>query len=272
MPSSGWPTTRWAQGLEVDGDVGQLGHGRSARGRGGRRYRPPLRFPRGSVPLHVYYRGGIHMLDQQTRARIESAIKDNDLVVFMKGNRSMPQCGFSGRVVQILDSLVDDYTTVDVLADSGDPRRDQGVLVVADDPADLPEGRVPRRLRHRQRDVRHRRAAREARTPGAGARRADGDDHRRGGEAHPRVSRARAGQGSQAVDRRPLQRLDGPGAARGARRRLRVERHHRLHGRLHRRARQRDHDRSRRVGRPAPPSRSTTRTRPARSSRSAPPS
>ncbi len=58
------------------------------------------------------------MLDQQTRARIESAIKDNDLVVFMKGNRSMPQCGFSGRVVQILDSLVDDYTTVDVLADS----------------------------------------------------------------------------------------------------------------------------------------------------------
>lgn len=57
------------------------------------------------------------MLDQQTRTRIESAIQGNDLVVFMKGNRSMPQCGFSGRVVQILDSLVDDYATVDVLSD-----------------------------------------------------------------------------------------------------------------------------------------------------------
>jgi monothiol glutaredoxin len=57
------------------------------------------------------------MLDQQTRTRIESAIKGNDLVVFMKGNRAMPQCGFSGRVVQILDSLVDDYATVDVLSD-----------------------------------------------------------------------------------------------------------------------------------------------------------
>jgi monothiol glutaredoxin len=57
------------------------------------------------------------MLDQQTRARIESAIQQHDLVVFMKGNRAMPQCGFSGRVVQILDSLVDDYATVDVLSD-----------------------------------------------------------------------------------------------------------------------------------------------------------
>jgi monothiol glutaredoxin len=58
------------------------------------------------------------MLSVQTRERIESYIQGGDLVVFMKGNRSMPQCGFSGRVVQILDSLVDDYTTVDVLADA----------------------------------------------------------------------------------------------------------------------------------------------------------
>ena len=57
------------------------------------------------------------MLDERTRGRIESEIKGHDLVVFMKGNRAMPQCGFSGRVVQILDSLVDDYATVDVLSD-----------------------------------------------------------------------------------------------------------------------------------------------------------
>jgi monothiol glutaredoxin len=58
------------------------------------------------------------MIDQQTRERIESTIQKHNIVVFMKGNRSMPQCGFSGRVVQILDSLVDDYATVDVLSDS----------------------------------------------------------------------------------------------------------------------------------------------------------
>ena len=56
-------------------------------------------------------------LSEQIRQRIESQIKGDDVVLFMKGNRSMPQCGFSGKVVQILDSLVDDYTTVDVLAD-----------------------------------------------------------------------------------------------------------------------------------------------------------
>jgi monothiol glutaredoxin len=56
-------------------------------------------------------------LNEQTRERIESYIQSGDVVVFMKGNRSMPQCGFSGKVVQILDSLVEDYTTVDVLAD-----------------------------------------------------------------------------------------------------------------------------------------------------------
>jgi monothiol glutaredoxin len=58
------------------------------------------------------------MLDPQTRERIETTIRSHELVVFMKGSRAMPQCGFSGRVVQILDSLVDEYATVDVLADS----------------------------------------------------------------------------------------------------------------------------------------------------------
>ena len=57
------------------------------------------------------------MIDQQTRERIQSTIESHELVVFMKGNRAMPQCGFSGRVVQILDSLVDEYATVDVLSD-----------------------------------------------------------------------------------------------------------------------------------------------------------
>jgi monothiol glutaredoxin len=36
---------------------------------------------------------------------IESAVKGNDVVLFMKGTPQFPQCGFSGQVVQILDHL-----------------------------------------------------------------------------------------------------------------------------------------------------------------------
>jgi monothiol glutaredoxin len=44
-------------------------------------------------------------------------IASNDVVLFMKGNREAPQCGFSSTVVGILDGLVADYATADVLAD-----------------------------------------------------------------------------------------------------------------------------------------------------------
>ena len=56
-------------------------------------------------------------LDEATRSRIASTIGSDHVVLFMKGDRRMPQCGFSATVVQILDTLVPDYTTVDVLAD-----------------------------------------------------------------------------------------------------------------------------------------------------------
>lgn len=56
-------------------------------------------------------------LDDATHQRIQSLIDSDRVVLFMKGNRDMPQCGFSARVVQILDSLVPEYTTCDVLAD-----------------------------------------------------------------------------------------------------------------------------------------------------------
>jgi monothiol glutaredoxin len=57
-------------------------------------------------------------LDPATRKRIQSIIDSDRVVLFMKGERRMPQCGFSAQVVRILDSLVPDYTTCDVLADS----------------------------------------------------------------------------------------------------------------------------------------------------------
>jgi monothiol glutaredoxin len=40
------------------------------------------------------------------------------VVLFMKGNRRAPQCGFSAQVVQILDRLLPDYSTFDVLSDA----------------------------------------------------------------------------------------------------------------------------------------------------------
>jgi len=56
-------------------------------------------------------------MKDETRREIGDLIARNDVVLFMKGTRSFPQCGFSNRVVQMLDGLVPDYETVDVLAD-----------------------------------------------------------------------------------------------------------------------------------------------------------
>jgi len=58
-------------------------------------------------------------LNAELRTRIESTLTAHPVVLFMKGNRSQPQCGFSATVVGILDGLVDDYHTIDVLADQG---------------------------------------------------------------------------------------------------------------------------------------------------------
>lgn len=56
-------------------------------------------------------------LPEQVRNQIDSLVKSSDVVLFMKGNRQGPQCGFSATVVQILDTVVPEYKTVDVLAD-----------------------------------------------------------------------------------------------------------------------------------------------------------
>ncbi|MEM6464064.1 MAG: Grx4 family monothiol glutaredoxin [Pseudomonadota bacterium] len=48
---------------------------------------------------------------------IDNEIKSNDVVLFMKGTPSFPQCGFSGQVVQILDYMGVDYKGVNVLDD-----------------------------------------------------------------------------------------------------------------------------------------------------------
>ncbi|MCT0206870.1 Grx4 family monothiol glutaredoxin [Synechococcus sp. CS-1332] len=57
-------------------------------------------------------------MDASTRQRIDDLITTSPVVVFMKGNKLMPQCGFSNNVVQILQSLGVPFETFDVLSDS----------------------------------------------------------------------------------------------------------------------------------------------------------
>jgi len=55
-------------------------------------------------------------LDEAVRQEITATIESNEVVLFMKGNRGAPQCGFSATVVGILDSMLTEYHTVDVLS------------------------------------------------------------------------------------------------------------------------------------------------------------
>lgn len=56
-------------------------------------------------------------MSDATQAEIAKTIADNDVVLFMKGVREQPQCGFSNLVVRVLDHLGVDYKDVNVLAD-----------------------------------------------------------------------------------------------------------------------------------------------------------
>ena len=53
----------------------------------------------------------------ETKDRIDQLVQNNKVLVFMKGNKLMPQCGFSNNVIQILNILGVSYETVDILED-----------------------------------------------------------------------------------------------------------------------------------------------------------
>jgi monothiol glutaredoxin len=65
------------------------------------------------------------------RDRIDRLVKNNDIVLFMKGTALFPQCGFSSRAVAILDHLGVAFETVDVLQD---PEIRQGIKDYSDWP------------------------------------------------------------------------------------------------------------------------------------------
>ncbi|KAK1925083.1 thioredoxin-like protein [Papiliotrema laurentii] len=59
--------------------------------------------PRAHVQLTSSLRFSQRYLSDQARKLIDDAVKENPLVVFMKGTPDAPQCGFSRAVCQILD-------------------------------------------------------------------------------------------------------------------------------------------------------------------------
>src|SRR6478752_2363727 len=59
---------------------------------------------------------GAMPLNDALKQRIDGYVASDRVVLFMKGTRRAPQCGFSAQVVQILDQLVPEYSTHDVLS------------------------------------------------------------------------------------------------------------------------------------------------------------
>jgi len=56
-------------------------------------------------------------MDSELKQKIQGMIDSQRVVLFMKGNKLFPQCGFSAKVVQILKETGTDFKDVNVLAD-----------------------------------------------------------------------------------------------------------------------------------------------------------
>ena len=58
---------------------------------------------------------GADLSAEEVQQRVDDAIEGNDVVLFMKGNELMPQCGFSRRALGLIKQHREDVETVDVL-------------------------------------------------------------------------------------------------------------------------------------------------------------
>lgn len=70
-------------------------------------------------------------LPEELKQKIEDLVSTNKVVLFMKGNREMPQCGFSDAVVKTLNALNTEYVTYDILMN---PDLRQGMKIYSDWP------------------------------------------------------------------------------------------------------------------------------------------
>jgi monothiol glutaredoxin len=71
------------------------------------------------------------MTTANAQDQIRETVQNNDVVLFMKGSKMMPQCGFSSRVAGVLNYLGVDYADINVLAD---PEVRQGIKDFSDWP------------------------------------------------------------------------------------------------------------------------------------------
>lgn len=71
------------------------------------------------------------MTNNEIFKQIENDIKNNSIVLYMKGTKQNPQCGFSATVVNILQKLEVDFKDIDVLQD---PTLRQGIKDFSDWP------------------------------------------------------------------------------------------------------------------------------------------
>jgi hypothetical protein len=100
-------------------------------------------------------------MSPDTKARIDKLVKSHKIMVFMKGTKLMPQCGFSNNVVQILNVLGVPFETFDVLSDE---EIRQGIFSMAHHSSGLCQWGIPRRLRHLDRALPKRRTSRKSRS------------------------------------------------------------------------------------------------------------
>jgi len=56
-------------------------------------------------------------MNDTVRQHIEKTLSDHDVVLYMKGSRTLPRCGFSAQVVEILEHHQAKYLDVDVLSE-----------------------------------------------------------------------------------------------------------------------------------------------------------
>ena len=149
-------------------------------------------------------------LNQPLQSRIESLVESDRVVLFMKGTRMQPMCGFSAATIGILDSLVPEYTTFNVLEDQGIR---EGVKAFSDWPT-IPQLYIDKEfvggLRHREADVQQRRAARDARRGGAGPDPARDRRERRRRRHHRQRAPGQSGQRGAPLHRRTLAALVQP--------------------------------------------------------------
>ncbi len=70
-------------------------------------------------------------LPTEIHVQIQGLVNDNSIMLFMKGNRHFPRCGFSATVIEVLKRLGSDFHSVDVLQD---PAIRNGIKVFANWP------------------------------------------------------------------------------------------------------------------------------------------